>query len=116
MGASKDKSLHGVPFFNPDDNTLYCRDVDVELAGSGFKSKSIVVLASKLIMQKVKENLKIPIDSLVSEINKQISHVKQDSGVTFKAYIIEYKLANLRMSIESIDVDVDLEGLVSVMF
>ncbi len=109
-------TLHGVPFFNPEDKTLYCRDVDVELEGAGFKSKSIVVLASKLIMQKVKENLKIPLDPLVSEINKDISHFKLDSSLTLKAYIIEYKLANLQMSTDSIDVDVDLEGLVSVMF
>ena len=109
-------TLHGVPFFNPEDKTLYCRDVYVELEGEGFKSKSIVVLASKLIMQKVKEHLKIPVDPLVSEINKHISHFKLDSSLTLKAYIIDYTLANLQMSTDSIDVDVDLEGLVSVMF
>lgn len=109
-------TLHGVPFFNPADKTLYCRDVDVELAGAGFKSKSIVMLASKLIMQKVKENLKIPLDPLIAEINKNVSQLKLDSGVILKLFILQYKLANLQMSTESIDVDVDLEGLVSVMF
>jgi hypothetical protein len=105
--------LHGIPFFNPKDNTLYCREVDIELEGAGLKSKSIVMLASKLIKKKVEDNLLFPIDPLVAEINKQINSYAFNGGIV-KAYIINYKLANLSMAIETIDVDVDIEALVTI--
>lgn len=106
-------TLHGIPFFNLEDKTLYCREVDIELEGTGLKSKSIVMLASKLIKKKVEENLKFPVDPLVNEINKQINSYQFDGG-TLKAYIIKYKLANLKMALETIDVDVDVEALVTI--
>lgn len=109
---SGDVTLHGVPFFNPEDKTLYCRNVEIELEGKGLKSKSIVMLASKLIKKKVEENLKVPVDPLVNELNKQISRFEIYPGV-LKAYIINYKLANLKMATERIDVDVDVETLMS---
>ena len=78
-----------------------------------MKSKSIVMLASNMIKKKVEENLRVPVDPLVSEINKQINRYVFDKGI-LKAYIIEYKLANLKMATDSIDVDVDVEALISV--
>ena len=110
---SGDIILHGIPYFNPDDRTLYARDVEIELEGSGLKSKSIVMLASNMIKKKVEENLRVPVDPLVSEINKQINRYVFDKGI-LKAYIIEYKLANLKIATDRIDVDVDVEALISV--
>ena len=110
---SGDIILHGIPYFNPDDRTLYAREVDIELEGSGLKSKSIVMLASKLIKKKVEENLRVPVDPLINEINKQINRYVFEQGI-LKAYIIEYKLSNLKMATETIDVDVDVEALISV--
>jgi len=104
--------LYGIPYFNPEDRTLYCRDVQVELKGEGLKSKSILVLASKLIKKKVEENLKFPVDPLINEINKQINRYEIEMGI-LKAYVIKYKLSNLKMATEKIDVDVDIEALVS---
>ncbi len=106
-------TLHGIPFYNQEDKTLYCREVDIELEGTGLKSKSIVMLASKHIKKKVEENLKFPVDPIVNEINKQINKYQFEGGV-LKAYIVSYKLANLKMAIETIDVDVDIESLVTI--
>lgn len=102
------------PYYNATNKKIDFENIDLELIGNGLKSKSIALLASSVILEKIREKLSIPVDFIFNKINEQIIQFNIQDGVVLNAMISEYDIQEISIQKNKLNVLLNLKGNIAI--
>lgn len=106
-------TIKATPIYNKSDRNIDFNEVDLDLEGTDFKSKGIAMLASKIIEEQIDKHVKIPIKTMVEDLNLQIRKNEIQPGVFLEASIIDYNVNELKVNEQVLDIQLEAEGIFS---
>jgi len=106
-------TIKATPFYNKSDRNIDFKEVDLDLEGTDFKSKGIAMFASKIIEEQIDKHVKIPIKTMVEDLNLQIRKNEIQPGLFLEANIIDYDLSELKVAGQVLDIQLEAEGIFS---
>ena len=103
-------TLIGKPIFDNSKQEIKLTEVDLDLKGNNFISKTLVVFLKKIIEEKVTERLQFSLTQSIKTVNQKIKTVSFKDGFFAKAKINNIDFPKIEVKAESLVFDLYIKG------
>lgn len=103
-------TVFGKPVFDSKKQLIKLEEVDLDLRGNNFLSKTLVVFLKNIVEEKMKPFLKFPLQDTIAWANKTIKHQSFQNGLFAKAKINEVDVPNIDIQSDALVLDLSLKG------
>lgn len=100
----------GRPVFDSSKNEIQLKDVDLDLKGNNFLSKTMVVFLRKIVEEKISSILNFPIQNSINLANQQVKHLTYTDGLFAKGKINSVDIPQLEVNRDSLILSLTIKG------
>ncbi len=100
----------GKPVFDSSRNEIQLKDVDLDLKGNNFLSKTMVVFLRKIVEEKISGILNFPIQNSIDMVNKQVKHVAFMDGLFAKGKVNVVDIPQLEVQHDALVLSLSVKG------
>lgn len=100
----------GKPVFDNSKNEIQLKEVELDLKGSNFFSKTMVVFLRKIVEEKISSILNFPIQKSIDLVNQKVKHVPFQDGLFVKGKINVVDIPQLEVQSEALVISLSMEG------
>lgn len=102
--------LLGKPVFDRVKNEIQLKEVELDLKGNNFLSKTMVVFLRKVIEDKISNILNFPIQKSIDFANQKVKYVPFQAGLFAKGKISEVDLPQLEVQGDALVISLSVKG------
>jgi len=102
--------LTGKPIFNREEQIIQLTQVNIDLEGSNFLSKTIVVFLGSYIEQKITPFLKFSLKNQINPLNQLLDYIPLKYGLLANAKITDFDIPEIEVKSEELILHVSLKG------
>ncbi|MFK7773165.1 MAG: DUF4403 family protein [Saprospiraceae bacterium] len=102
--------LLGKPIFDPTKNEIQLKEVELDLKGNNFLSKTMVVFLRKVIEGKISNMLNFPIQKSIDFANQKVKYVPFQNGLFAKGKIKEVNIPQVEVQSDALVISLSVKG------
>ncbi len=102
--------LLGKPVFDPSKNEIQLKEVDLDLKGNNFLSKTMVVFLRKVIEDKISTMLNFPIQKSIDFANQKVKYVPFQNGLFAKGKINVVDIPLVEVQSDALVISLSVKG------
>lgn len=112
-GFSGKATIKGIPVYDKQQKEIIFEQVKLDLKGDNLKSKGMALVAENIIEQQLSKFLKLPLKTWVKDLNEWVKYQEVQPGIILKAHFSDYDFKNVEIGEESLNFQLDLEGMIA---
>jgi len=102
--------LLGKPVFDAAKNEIQLKEVELDLKGNNFLSKTMVVFLRKVVEDKISNLLNFPIQKSIDFANQKVKYVPFQNGFFAKGKINQVEIPQLDVQEDSLVINLSVKG------
>jgi hypothetical protein len=104
----------GKPVFDSLKNEIQLKDVELDLKGNNFFSRTMVIFLRKILEEKISSILNFPIQKPIDFTNQQVKHIPYQNGLFAKGKINVVDLLQLEVQEDALVISLSVKGYLQI--